>query len=84
VERATQILVQLEQKHIESPLDSNKGKLKNTLENLSTQQMQLKIFETTDSRLEKVKEKLLSLDINSMTPIEAMMLLNELKKIATK
>ncbi len=84
VERATQILAQLEQKHIESPLDSNKGKLKNTLENISTQQMQLKIFETTDSRLEKVKEKLLSLDINSMTPIEAMMLLNELKKIATK
>ncbi len=79
VDRANGILTQLEQKHIEvgeHKTDTIAQKLKQI-----EQPMQLKIFETTDSRLEKVKEKLILADINSMTPIEAMMLLNELKKV---
>ncbi len=48
------------------------------------QPLQLKIFETQDPRMEKVKAILEEIDVNTMTPIEAMMKLNELKKITRK
>ncbi len=37
------------------------------------QPLQLKIFETQDPRMEKVKAILEEIDVNTMTPIEAMM-----------
>ncbi|MFZ4544004.1 MAG: DNA mismatch repair protein MutS [Saprospiraceae bacterium] len=79
VDRANFILHQLEQKHItvegEKAQDSRKA-----LQQLE-QPMQLKIFETVDPRMEKVKAALSEIDVNSMTPIEAMMKLNELKML---
>ncbi|GAB3898799.1 DNA mismatch repair protein MutS [Larkinella knui] len=41
----------------------------------------LKIFETGDPKAEAVKEKLRKLDINTLTPIEALLKLNELLKM---
>jgi DNA mismatch repair protein MutS len=34
--------------------------------------------------LEEIKEEILNLDINTLTPIEAMMKLNEIKRMLTK
>lgn len=88
IERAAHILVQLEQKSIansengteeksfSAQPDKNIGK---KLQKIS-QPMQLTFFDANDPILEEIKEDLLDLDVNSMTPIEAMMKLNELKK----
>ncbi len=85
VERAVQILHQLEQKSIEQelePVDSNGVKVKKpATAAISEQALQLSIFETVDPQMGKIKEALLDLELNNMTPIECMMKLNELKRI---
>jgi len=43
--------------------------------------MQLNFFELNDPVLEKIKDKIALLDLNTLTPIEAMMKLAELKKL---
>ncbi len=81
VERANQILLQLEEKHITDGGEvSDNQPVKNILKQVE-QPMQLKIFETIDPRMEKVKSILQDIDLNTMTPIETMMKLNELKKL---
>lgn len=83
VERATSILTQLEQKHIEGDVET-KGKPKvarPATEAISTESMQLSIFETVDPLAGQLKAALMDLQINNMTPIECMMKLNELKKL---
>jgi DNA mismatch repair protein MutS len=81
VERANQILLQLEEKHIGNGGEvSDNQPVKNILKQVE-QPMQLKIFETIDPRMEKVKSILQDIDLNAMTPIETMMKLNELKKL---
>ena len=42
---------------------------------------QLSIFETVDPTAGRLKEALIDLDLNAMTPIECMLKLNELKKL---
>jgi DNA mismatch repair protein MutS len=83
VERATSILTQLEKKHIEGDAET-KGEPKvarPATEAISTEAMQLSIFETVDPLAGQLKAALLDLQINNMTPIECMMKLNELKKL---
>ena len=82
VERANDILSQLELKSIDNDDASNsKEKIKDTFQNMQAEAMQLSIFETVDPIAGKLKEAILELDINSLTPIECMMKLNELKKM---
>ncbi len=86
VERAGQILHQLEQKSIEQEelqsVEANGLKVERPQTSaISEQAMQLSIFETVDPTMGKIKEALLDLQLNNMTPIECMMKLNELKKI---
>jgi DNA mismatch repair protein MutS len=77
VERASNILVQLEQKSIDSG-DMN-AKVKNIQQ--AQPQLQLSIFDTVDETAGKLKEVLLDIDVNRMTPIECMLKLSELTKI---
>jgi len=86
VDRATTILAQLEQKSIENSTNKDDGMTakKADTKAIPTDNYQLKIFETTDPQLETLKQALTSLDINSMTPIEAMMKLSELKQLLKK
>jgi DNA mismatch repair protein MutS len=46
--------------------------------------MQMSFFNLDDPLLEEIKEEILNLDINTLTPIEAMMKLNELKRMITR
>ncbi|NUQ26197.1 MAG: DNA mismatch repair protein MutS [Saprospiraceae bacterium] len=69
VERANHILAQLEQQHISKE------------DNGIQSPLQLSIFETVDPLAGKLKEALLNLDLNTMTPIECMLKLNELRKM---
>jgi len=43
--------------------------------------MQLSFFQLDDPVLEQIKEELLITDINTLTPIEALFKLNEIKKM---
>ena len=82
VERANDILSQLELKSIDNDDATNsKEKIKDTFQNMQAEAMQLSIFETVDPIAGKLKEAILDLDLNSLTPIECMMKLNELKKM---
>ncbi len=83
VERAAHILSQLEQKSIAGDQKGGgepQSKRPETRQ-ISAEQYQLSIFETVDETAGKLKAALLGLDINSMTPIDCMLKLNELRKL---
>ncbi|MCF8245088.1 MAG: DNA mismatch repair protein MutS [Saprospiraceae bacterium] len=93
VERANDILVQLEQQHIEGgesdrvtsshPVTTGQPKAKKAATNdISAPTFQLSIFETYDPKVGRIKEILLEMDVNTMTPVECLMRLNELKRLA--
>ena len=46
-------------------------------------EFQLSFFQLDDPVLEQVREEILGTDINNLTPVEALMKLNEIKKILT-
>ena len=84
VARATNILTQLEQKHIDGENGTEKGTptvAPVDTASLSAEAMQLSIFETVDLVAGKLKAELKDLELNSMTPIDCMMKLNELKQL---
>lgn len=83
VERAAHILTQLEQKSVDQESSSKDGMAtkKPHTQAISTDHLQLSIFEATDPIAEKLKEALLNLNINGMTPIDCMLKLSELKKM---
>ena len=78
--RATEILTTLEQKSIESEGKSSLDSTE-TMKALSTQALQLSIFETADTTAGQLKEMISNLQLNQLTPIECMMKLHEMKKI---
>lgn len=47
-------------------------------------ELQMSFFNLDDPLLEEIKEEILNLDINTLTPIEAMMKLNEIKRMLVK
>ena len=82
VERAAHILTHLEQKSVEGEGNEEGIKTKPVdTQQISPENYQLSIFETVDPVLGKIKESLQDLQINSMTPIECMMKLNDLKRL---
>ncbi len=90
VERAQEILRTLEEKHIESgPATVTSTAPEPKTENLRKKvkgigaPMQLHIFDVDEYTL-RIKEELLGIDLNTMTPIDALWKLNELVKIAGK
>jgi len=46
--------------------------------------MQLSFFHLDDPLLEEIKEEILHLDIDTLTPVEALMKLNEIKRLLSK
>ena len=46
--------------------------------------MQLSFFNLDDPLLEEIKEEILHLDIDTLTPVEALMKLNEIKRLLSK
>lgn len=74
IQRATKMLVHLEKTH--KPEERNK-----VVEAVSSPEMQLSIFQLDDPVLQNIKEELISIDIDTLTPVEALMKLNEIKKL---
>ncbi len=77
IHRANKILKQLEKNH------TNK-EVKDTLKNVQHEEMQLSFFQLDDPLLENIKEEILATNIDTLTPIEALMKLNEIKRMLTK
>jgi len=74
--RAETMLVQLEASHDMTSKTGKKKKVKEVME-----EMQLSFFQLNDPVLENIREELVSIDINTLTPVEALMKLNEIKKL---
>ena len=73
--RAQKILKKLEKNHSSEALDGVKSQ---------TQEMQMSFFNLDDPLLEEIKEEILNIDINTLTPVEALMKLNEIKRMLVK
>lgn len=81
IERATEILTELEQKSIDSGDAVGGSSRKPDTGAIVPSAYQLSIFETVDTTAGKLKEEIKQLEINTMTPVECMIKLLELKKI---
>jgi DNA mismatch repair protein MutS len=73
--KAQKLLKKLEKDHSGDALTGIKAE---------KEEMQMSFFNLDDPLLEEIKEEILNLDINTLTPIEAMMKLNEIKRMLTK
>lgn len=76
ISKANKILKKLEKSHSSEELT----------EKLHTVQseMQLSFFNLDDPLLERIKDEIVHLDINTLTPVEALMKLNEIKRMLEK
>ena len=74
ISRAQKLLKKLEKDHSGDALNGI----------TSQQDLQLSIFNMDDPLLEDIREDILNLDINTLTPVEALMKLNEIKRMLTK
>ena len=75
LDRANDILKQLESSHV------GNGKNQKVKSKPSVEDMQLSFFQLDDPVLEQIKDELITIDINTLTPVEALMKLNEIKKM---
>ena len=76
IHKAEKILRKLEKSHSSEELTDNLQAIQN--------EMQLSFFNLDDPLLEQIKEELVHLDINTLTPVEALMKLNEIKRMLSK
>ena len=79
LDRANEVLAKLEASH--AGQTTEKVKLNNKKTPISVDDFQLSFFQLDDPVLENIKEELINIDINTLTPIEALMKLNEIKKM---
>ena len=74
--RANKILKKLEQSHSSEELTDKVKSLQDD--------MQLSFFNLDDPLLENIKDEILHIDIDTLTPVEALMKLNEIKRMLIK
>lgn len=75
VNRANEILKTLEASR------SQEGGASENIKRVTEENMQLSFFQLDDPVLENIREELTKIDINTLTPIEALMKLNAIKKM---
>ncbi len=79
IHRAEQVLKDLESSHAAVGGKKNSKSKKEVLS--ESQNMQLSFFQLNDPVLEQIHDELISIDINTLTPVEALMKLHEIKKL---
>jgi DNA mismatch repair protein MutS len=75
IQKAQKLLKKLEKNHSSDALNTIKS---------SKEEMQLSIFNMDDPLLEEIREDILNIDIDTFTPVEALMKLNEIKRMLQK
>ena len=89
VERANQILADMEGTNSPSPITNSPSQITNTQKNIgrgkatvsAPEGMQLSFFQLDDPVLEQIRDEVKTIDINNLTPLEALNKLNEIKKL---
>ncbi|MUV05090.1 DNA mismatch repair protein MutS [Flavobacterium rakeshii] len=76
IQKAQKLLKKLEKDHSGEALSSGKA--------ANDDELQLSFFNLDDPLLEEIKEEIVNLDINTLTPVEALMKLNEIKRMLVK
>ena len=77
IHRASKILKQLEK-------NQTSEEVKETLKEVQQDEMQLSFFKLDDPLLEDLREEILTTNLDTLTPIEALMKLNEIKRMLIK
>ncbi len=82
VDRANEILEKLEVRSEKAEGNSRSaGNLPPIATGTASEKMQLSFFQLDDPVLSQIKDDILKTDINTLTPVEALMKLNEIKKL---
>ena len=79
INRANEILLQLEQKNADEKGDIEVADLKEKVKDLSRPKMQLSIFDAHSVTFEEIRAMLETVDVNRLTPVEALLKLQEIK-----
>ncbi len=74
IHRANKILARLEK-------NNKNSEVKEVLKQSQHEEMQLSFFQMDDPLLENIREEILATNIDTLTPIEALMKLNEIKRM---
>ena len=74
ISRANDILKQLEEKHVDEEIGD-------TLKKVSVPKMQLSIFDIHSEAFDEIRNALNNVDLDRLTPIEALLKLQEIKKM---
>lgn len=74
LQRAHKILERLEKEHAPDEVST-------TMKSISKDEMQLSFFNLDDPLLEQIRDEILETDIDTLTPVEALMKLNEIKRM---
>ncbi len=77
IHRANKILAQLEK-------NNKSAEVKEALKQTQHEEMQLSFFQLFYPLLENIREEILTINIDTLTPIEALMKLNEIKRMLVK
>ncbi len=75
IQKAQKLLKQLEKRHSSEELSGIKS---------ANDELQLSFFNLDDPLLEDIKVEIMNIDINTLTPVEALMKLNEIKRMLIK
>lgn len=75
ISKAQKMLKKLEKNHSSDVLNGIKS---------DKEEMQMSFFNLDDPLLEEIKEEIVNLDINAITPVEALMKLNEIKRMLSR
>ncbi len=87
VERANEILKHLEKQHVDedqdagNPASIGSTSQKEKIKNISLPQLQLSIFDAHTETFEEIRKILEGIDINRLTPVEALLKLQEIKSL---
>jgi DNA mismatch repair protein MutS len=74
INRANDILQQLEQKHVDEKIETQ-------VKNIAAPKVQLSIFDAHSETFDEIRGLLENMDINRLTPVEALIKLNEIKNL---
>jgi DNA mismatch repair protein MutS len=82
IQRANQILKDLETDHSQSPIANSQETIGSGKATVSAPSgMQLSFFQLDDPVLEQIRDEVKNLDINNLTPLDALNKLSEIKKL---
>src|SRR5690606_15529405 len=87
IQRANEILAHLESQHVDDntnadqPVRRADKDLSEKIKNINTAQYQLSIFDAHSQTFEEIRQLLANIDINRLTPVEALLKLQEIKNM---